>query len=391
MLWIDRLVRGTPSSSEASTVSIAGRLVVDGAIRRGRVEVENGVIASVEFTERGEGPLISPGLVDIHVHGACGEDVMSGREALARVGRFLLRHGVTSFLPTSVSAPISEVLKFAATVRDFAHDNAGATAQALGVHLEGPYLSTLRKGAQNEAHILAPSDVPFARIGPMADVLRLVTVAPELPGAREFIAAAVSHSVAISLGHSTATADEANAGFNAGARSTTHLFNAMTGIDHHHPGLAAVALARDDVYVELIADGEHVDRTLWSTVWRTKPADRLILVSDAVSLAGLPGGHAVLGGLPVEIANDRAVLSGTDTLAGSLLSLDAAVHNVVAAGLTFERAIQAVTENPLRLIGVGDRGTIRPGLRADLVSWTDDLRVERVMLGGTWFDIDALD
>lgn len=374
-----------------ATESIAGRLVVDGQITPGRVIVERGIITAVEATGENQGPLISAGLVDIHVHGACGENVMSGREALGRVARFLLRHGVTSFVPTSVTAPVATLLEFASSVREYIGNPDKDTAQALGIHFEGPFLSHSKRGAQNDAHILAPSAAALARLEPAADILRLITVAPELPGAHEVIARAAKQSIAVSLGHSTAGASEATAGFDAGARSTTHLFNAMTGIDHHRPGLAAVALARDDVYVELVADSAHVDRTLWPLVWRTKPADRLILVSDAIDLTGLPTGHASLGGMLVEITNNRAVLAGTDTLAGSLLSLDTAIRNVVEAGLSVERAILAATGNPLRLIGVSDRGAIRPGLRADLVVWTDDLHVQRVMANGTWFDGNALD
>jgi N-acetylglucosamine-6-phosphate deacetylase len=183
--------------------------------------------------------------------------------------------------------------------------------------------------------------------------------------------------------------EEANAGYAAGARSTTHLFNAMSGIDHHAPGLAVAALDDDSVYVELIADGAHVHPALWPIVTRTKPGDRLMLVSDAISMAGMGDGRATIGGLDVEVVGRRVTLLGTTTLAGSVLTLDAAVRNLVASGVPLAAAVAAAGRVPLAMLGVVDRGRIAPGQRADLVELDAELGVRRTMRGGTWFPGEA--
>jgi N-acetylglucosamine-6-phosphate deacetylase len=213
-----------------------------------------------------------------------------------------------------------------------------------------------------------------------------VTIAPELPGALDLIDWLRERGVAVSLGHSAATADQARAGYAAGASSTTHLFNGMTGVDHRAPGLALAALLDDAAYVELIADGVHVDPALWPLIARLKPADRLILVSDASALAGVGDGRARIGGLEVEVVGDRAMLVGTTTLAGSVIALDEAVRHLVASGVPLATAVAAASRNPLALLGIADRGRIAVGQRADLVELDDGLRVRRVMRGGTWFD-----
>jgi N-acetylglucosamine-6-phosphate deacetylase len=170
----------------------------------------------------------------------------------------------------------------------------------------------------------------------------------------------------------------------AGARSTTHLFNAMTGVDHRSPGVAVAALLEDDVYVELIADGVHVHPGVWPLVTRLKPADRLLLVSDALSVAGTTEGRGRVGGLEIEVNDGRATLAGTETLAGSVIALDSAVRNAATAGIPLPEAVAAASQNPLALLGVTDRGRIFEGLRADLVELDEDLTVRRVMRGGDW-------
>ena len=225
------------------------------------------------------------------------------------------------------------------------------------------------------AFLQAPADVPRSDLEPLVDGLRLVTVAPELPGAMELIRWLRERGAAVSLGHSAATVEEARAGYDAGATSTTHLFNAMRGLDHRAPGLALAALLDDAVYVELIADGIHVDRAVWPLITRLKPADRLLLVSDALALAGTGDGRGRIGGLEVEVAGDRVTLAGTTTLAGSVIALDTAVRNLVGVGRPLPAAVAAASRNPLALLGVTDRGRIAVGQRADLVELDDDLRV----------------
>jgi N-acetylglucosamine-6-phosphate deacetylase len=188
------------------------------------------------------------------------------------------------------------------------------------------------------------------------------------------------------LGHSAATFDEARAGYAAGAASTTHLFNAMTGVDHHAPGLAVAALTDDAAYVELIADGVHVDAALWPIITRTKPTDRLLLVSDAIALAGMGDGRTRIGGLEIEVVGERVTLAGTSTLAGSVIALDSAVRNLARSGVGLPAAVAAASRNPLAMLGVSDRGRIAVGQQADLVELDEALRVRRVMRAGVWFD-----
>jgi N-acetylglucosamine-6-phosphate deacetylase len=333
------------------------------------------------------GPYIAPGYVDVHVHGGGGHDAMAGPGALDGMARHLLRHGVTSFLPTAVTAPLPTLDRFATDVRAWMAMAPADGADPLGFNLEGPFLSSSRRGAHDPSHLRLPADVPLDELEPLLQGLRLTTIAPELPGARELIAWLRERDVATSMGHSAASLDEARAGFAAGGISTTHLFNAMTGVDHHAPGLAVAALGDDSAYVELIADGEHVHPSLWPIITRTKPPDRLMLVSDAISLAGMGDGRTRIGGLEVEVVGLRVTLAGTTTLAGSVIGLDTAVRNLVSSGVSLPLAVAAATRNPLAMLGMTDRGRIEAGQRADLVELDDQLRVRRVMRAGAWFSV----
>jgi N-acetylglucosamine-6-phosphate deacetylase len=296
---------------------------------------------------------------------------------------------VTSFLPTAVTAPLDVLLGFADRVRAWSPDAPADGAEPLGFNLEGPFLAPSRRGAHDQAHLLVPADVPRAAPEPLVDGLRLITVAPELPGAIELIGWLRDRGVAVSVGHSAASVEQARAGYAAGATSTTHLFNAMTGIDHRAPGVALAALLEDDAYVELIADGLHVDPAVWPLITRLKPADRLLLVSDAVALAGTGDGRGWIGGLECEVVDGRVTLVGTTTLAGSAIALDSAIRNLVASGVALPAAIAAASRNPLMLLGISDRGRLAVGQRADLVELDPALRVRRVMRDGTWFAADA--
>jgi N-acetylglucosamine-6-phosphate deacetylase len=364
---------------------VAGRLVLADAVVAGRVLVEAGRIAAVEPDEaEAGGPLIAPGFIDLHVHGWGGHDAMAGRAALDGMARALLRRGVTSFLPTAVTAPLTALARFADDVRSWRLDAPGDGASPLGFNLEGPFLAEARKGAHNAQHLRAPADLRAGDLDPLLDGLRVVTIAPELPGALDLIAELAARGVACSLGHSAATLQHARAGYARGARSTTHLFNAMSGVDHRHPGLAVAALTNDAAFVELIGDGHHVDPSLWPLILRAKPPERLLLVSDALSLAGTGEGRATVGGLQVEVRDDRATLVAGGALAGSLIALDSAVRNLVREGVPLPRAVAAASANPAALLGLDDRGRIAAGCRADLVELDDGLRVRRVMRGDDW-------
>ncbi len=366
--------------------TLTGRLVLEDRVSGGRVAVADGQIDSVELDEGVEGPLLAPGFVDVHVHGWGGHDAMGDPAALDGMARALLARGVTSFLPTAWSTPLAVLVAFAERVRDWLPVAPRDGSQPLGFNLEGPFLSEAKRGAHDPRHLLVPADVPLADLEPLVDGLRLITVAPELPGAIELISWLRDRGVASSMGHSAASVDQARAGYAAGGTTTTHLFNAMSGVDHHAPGLAVAALVNDNAYVELIADGHHVDPSLWPIITRTKPVGRLLLVSDAISFAGMGNGRITMGGLEMDVVDGRVTLVGTTTLAGSVIALDDAVRNLVRSGVSLPAAVAAASRNPLAMLGIRDRGRIEAGQRADLVELDDDLRVKRVMRRGAWID-----
>jgi N-acetylglucosamine-6-phosphate deacetylase len=366
---------------------IRGRLILEDRVAAGVVHVRDGDIGAVE--EAGPaahgGPYIAAGFCDVHVHGFGGFGAMSGQADLDGMARALAHRGVTSFLPTGVTAPLDDIARFGDEVRGWLDRAPGDGSRPLGFNLEGPFLSAGKRGAHDTSHLRAPADVDWqSLLEPMLPDLRLITVAPEIPGALEITAWLSKRGVVVSAGHSAATLAQARAAYAAGARSTTHLFNAMSGIEHRAPGLAVAALTQDEAYVELIADRHHVDPSLWPIILRTKPADRLLLVSDGISIAGTDVLRAAVGGLELEVVGGRTRLLAGGGLAGSLIALDDAVRNLVAEGVPLPRAVAAASANPLALLGVTDRGRIAAGQRADLVELDDALRVRRVMIGGEW-------
>lgn len=369
--------------------TVVGRLVLGYGVTPGRLSIEDGIITAVETDSSdvpADAPYVSPGFVDVHVHGWGGHDAMGDRAALDGMARALLRRGVTSFLPTAVTAPLDDLVAFADRVRAWLPNAPADGAQPLGFNLEGPFLAPARRGAHAEAHLRSPASAPREILEPLIDGLRLLTLAPELPGAMDLIGWLDAQGIAVSMGHSAADAEVTWAGYASGARSTTHLFNAMTGVDHQSPGVAVAALLDDDVFVELIADGIHVHPGVWPLITRLKPPERLLLVSDALAVAGTSDRRGRVGGLDIEVHDGRATLAGTSTLAGSVIALDSAVRNLAAAGVPLSDAVAAASRNPLALLGILDRGLIAVGQHADLVELDEDLTVQRVMRGGTWLN-----
>ena len=365
--------------------TITGLLVLADSVVPGRLYIEDGLIAAIEPDERAAGgPYMCAGFVDVHVHGWGGHAAMDGAAALDGMARALLRRGVTTFLPTGVSAPLPVLARFADQVRTWLPTAPEDGAEPLGFNLEGPFIAEARKGAHDARHLRTPASVDPAELAPLLQGLRVMTIAPELPGALELIGQLAALGVAPSLGHSAASLEEARAGYAAGGRTTTHLFNAMSGVDHRAPGLAVAALTTDAAYVELIADGHHVHPALWPLIVRAKPADRLLLVSDAMSLAGMGDGRTTLGGMEVVVRDGRCTLVVGGSLAGSVIALDTAVRNMVRSGIELTVAVAAASANPAALLGASDRGRIAVGLRADLVELDDDLMVSRVMRAGAW-------
>jgi N-acetylglucosamine-6-phosphate deacetylase len=372
---------------------VTGRLVLADAVIPGRITIADGFIAAVEPTPADAaatgGPLVAPGFIDVHVHGWGGHDATGDTAALSGMARALLRRGVTSFLPTAPSLPEPEIPRFAARVRGWIPSAPADGAEPLGFNLEGPFIAPARKGAHDPDLLRTPAAIDPAVVDASLDGLRIMTIAPELPGALALIERLAGLGIVPSMGHSAATLGEARAGYRAGGRTTTHLFNAMTGVDHRLPGLAVAALTDDDAYVELVADGFHVHPALWPIILRTKPASRLVLVSDAMSLAGMGDGPGTIGGLPVVVRDGRVTLAGTDTLAGSVIAIDMAVRNLAREGVPLPVAVAAASANPAALLGAADRGRIEAGRRAHLVELDDDLRVRRVTRGAGWIEVGA--
>jgi N-acetylglucosamine-6-phosphate deacetylase len=366
---------------------VRGRLVLRESVTPGRVVVEDGWITAIQPDEsEAGGPYIAPGFIDIHVHGWGGHDATGDADALSGMARALLLQGVTTFLPTAPSLAEQAIPAFAERVRRWMPGAPADGAEPLGFNLEGPFLAPSRKGAHDPRVLRTPEEFDRAVLDQATSGLRVMTIAPELPGALELTQRLAAQGVIVSLGHSAATLDEALAGYRAGALSTTHLFNAMTGVDHKAPGLAVAALMEDDAYVELIADGNHVHPSLWLIITRAKAPDRLLLVSDALPLAGMGDGAGSIGGLAVEVRGGRATLAGTDTLAGSVIALDTAVRKLAARGLPLPQAVLAASTNPAAVLGERDRGSIEAGKRAHLVELTGDLHVRRVTRGAGWIE-----
>jgi N-acetylglucosamine-6-phosphate deacetylase len=368
---------------------VRGQLVLDDRVVVGRLAIEDGSIRSIELEPdvdptTSELPYVSPGFVDVHVHGWGGHDAMGSPADLDGMARALLAHGVTSFLPTGVTNPLPVLHAFADRVRSWIPTAPADGADPLGFNIEGPFISAARKGAHNPAFLAVPADVPRSELEPLLEGMLLTTVAPEIPGGLELIGWLRDRGVRVSIGHSAADLAMALAGYDAGGTTTTHLFNAMSGVEHRSPGVAVAALIRDDVYVELIVDKQHVDPALWPIVTRTKPVDRLLLVSDALPLAGMGDGRVTIAGLEIEVHGERCSVVGTNTLAGSVIALDTAVRNLVGNGASLPAAVAAASRNPLEMLGVNDRGRLAPGQRADVVVLDDDLMVRRVMRAGSW-------
>ena len=363
-------------------VFIAARLL-DGSqsIAHPAVLVEDGRIVSI--ASRAAAPLptgvsvedfpdatLAPAFFDVHIHGAAGHDVMEATPAaLHAISRFLATRGTGSFLATTVTAPLDATLRAVEGLAQLIEaPHTPGHAHPIGIHLEGPFLSHEKRGVQPAEHLLAPSIATFDRLVDAArGHVRLITLAPELPGAAELTAHATARGVRVSLGHSNATAAETRAAIAAGAASATHTFNAMRPLDHREPGILGVVLATPSLYAELICDGIHTAPEIVQ-LWRSaKGSHRGILVTDAMSAAGMPDGEYQLGGFTVQVANGRAMARGV--LAGSVLTLDRALTNYIAfTGASLDESVPLLTANPAAMTGLTARtGALAPGSPANFV------------------------
>jgi len=302
-------------------------------------------------------------------------------EALDAMSRHLARSGVTAFVPTTLTAPWEHVLSAVETVRR-AIEIGTSGAQILGVHLEGPYINPSRKGAQPEEFIREPSMEEFRhKLGQLSSLVRIVALAPELPGARDLIRYLAARNITVSIGHSDATFEQAADAIDAGATQATHVFNAMRPFLHRDPGIIGAVLADDRVRAELIWDDLHLHPGTARTVVNAKRPERVILISDAMRAAGLPDGDYALGSHSVHV-NDGVARLSDGTIAGSTITLDAAVRNA-AKHLPLNQAITMATYVPARAIGVErEKGSIAVGKDADLVILSKELEVRHVLTQG---------
>jgi N-acetylglucosamine-6-phosphate deacetylase len=360
----------------APRVVAGGRILAPGA-----VVVERGRIAAVLDARPGPAPdhlaldrgVLAPGLVDLQVNGCFGVDLADADPAgWQRVVQSLPATGVTSFLPTFISAPLEALAAAMGRAAAARAATAGAArARILGVHLEGPFLSERRRGAHDPSHLVDPTPERVEwLLESGAGLLRLVTLAPERQGGLQAVKRLAGAGVVVSVGHSDARAEQVAAAAAAGARMVTHVFNAQRGLHHREPGVAGQALADPRLVVGLIADLHHVHPAVCWIVMRAARG-RVALVTDAVAATGMPPGRYELGGEPLELSGDSPPLRADGTIAGSMLRLDQAIGNLVGLGIEPVAAVEAATRVPADLLGRSDLGRLEPGARADLV-WLSD-------------------
>jgi N-acetylglucosamine-6-phosphate deacetylase len=380
-----------------STITARRLIGPRGTVERPLITVEDGRINQIESlapheqrvsaTHHFPEATLVPAYVDIHIHGCAGHDVMEATpEALHTIGGYLASRGVGAYFPTTVTSPKDDTLRALSGLASVIETSAEAShrsATPLGIHLEGPFLSHLKRGVHTEALLQAPSISLFDRFWQAAEgKISLMTIAPELPGAPELIAHATSFGVRCSMGHSDAKVVEAEAGFVAGARSATHTFNAMRAIDHREPGLAAYVLDNPSLFAEIICDGIHVDPLMVRLYFKAKNEDRIILVTDGMSATGMPDGIYMLGEMEVEVRNGRCTSGGT--LAGSVLTLDRGVQNFIGfTGASLSIAVAAASHNPAQLMGIGEQwGDLAVGREANITVLSPSAEVIETFLKG---------
>jgi N-acetylglucosamine-6-phosphate deacetylase len=352
--------------------------------------------AGISVSDFGDG-VIAPGYVDLHIHGSAGYDVMDDTaEALPAIEQLLARHGVTSYFPTTVTAPMDATLRALERLADAIEnreqndnkkDDVKGRSLPLGIHLEGPFISHARRGVHPAENLLAPKLSTFEQFWQAArGRIRMMTIAPELDGAPEVIAEAARRGVCVSLGHSDADFEAAERGIAAGARHATHTFNAMRPLghrteDHRSPGILGAVLTDRRVSADIIADGVHLDPAIVKLFAQAKGPERTVLITDATSATGMPDGRYRLGSFEVDVRDGKCMADGK--LAGSVLTMDLAVRNLARfAEWDLSQAIAAASRNPARAARIANKGVLTVGADADFVVLSREGEVLRTFVGG---------
>jgi N-acetylglucosamine-6-phosphate deacetylase len=389
----------------STTVIHASRILTpEEEISDGVIVVEGSRIAAVGHRDEirvppGAGDYVAtgltvvPGFVDVHIHGAGGHDVMEANtRALDRISSTVARHGTTSLVATTVTAPVEDTCRSLEGIARYirAHENPGETlendrlgAEILGIHLEGPFISKSRRGVHPADAIAKPSAETLEKFLKASDgLVKILTIAPELPGAMPLIESAVAAGIVVALGHTDADYEQSRAAIHSGARHTVHFYNAMRPFTHRDPGIIGAVLTDPEVTAEVIADGVHVAGPAIQVLIGCKGFDAVLLASDAMAATGMPDGNYRLGNFEVTV-KDGVARSAEGKLAGSTLTLDRALRNVVALGVPLREAVRMATVLPARRLGLaGKKGIIAVGADADIVALTPDLRVAGVMTRG---------
>lgn len=353
---------------------------------------EGAVPADMQKTHRhtgldADGQWLVPGFIDIHVHGADGAEVMDGHpDAIRKIARFHAKYGTTGWLPTTLTASIPALERSLAAIQQvrMAADAADGAA-VLGMHLEGPFIAPEKVGAQNPAFIREPSISVLERLTSISPgLIRKVTLAPERSNALDVIRWLTQHDIISSIGHTNGCFADTMHAIDAGATHATHLFNAMSGLHHRDGGTVGACLVSDEVICELIADGHHVDPDVIKLVVKLKGKERIALITDAISATGKPDGQYQLGGLDILVKDGTSILKEGGHLAGSLLTMDAAVRRMVSrVGVSLSDAVVMASTTPARELGLsGCKGTLAIGADADVVILDEAMKVTRTIIQG---------
>jgi N-acetylglucosamine-6-phosphate deacetylase len=365
-------------------------VVEDGRISEVSSRSSKNVPGNISLIDFGDA-VLAPGFVDIHMHGGAGLDLMRALPSeLPRLGKFLATHGVTGYFATTVAAPLDSTCTALGRLADAIEAAAktgptngdAAQARPLGIHLEGPFLSHKRRGVHPPENLVTPTIAIFDRLWQAArGHVRMLTIAPEIPGAMEVIAEASRRKVCVSIGHSDAEMPIAQDAVKAGARHATHTFNAMRPLDHRDPGIIGEVLSNDRMSADIIVDGIHVAPAVVKLFLRAKGRERAVLITDAISATGMPEGRYRLGGFEVEVKDGRCLAGGK--LAGSVLTMDRAVRNVMQfAHWDLQQALRLATLNPARVAGFANRGKLEAGAEADFVVLSPSGEVRRTIVRG---------